>query len=59
MVIPEVSGEFCPGNGVGSSVTSALCIPPIRSEASKATRRIEYFLPVGALSYVEHLVHGL
>jgi hypothetical protein len=53
MVIPELSGEFCPGDGVGSSVSSAICIPPIRSGASKATQCIEYFFPVGALSYVE------
>jgi hypothetical protein len=59
MVIPEMSGEFCLDNGVGSSVSSAVCIPPIRSGASKATRCIEYFLPVGALSYVENLDHGL
>jgi hypothetical protein len=58
MVIPELSGEFCPGDGVGSNVSSAIYIPPIRNGASKATRCIEYFLPVGALSYVEHLVHG-
>jgi hypothetical protein len=59
VVIPELSGEFYSGDGVGSSVISAICIPPIRSGASKATRCIEYFLPIGALSYVEHLVHGL
>jgi hypothetical protein len=59
MVIPELSGEFGLGDGVGSGVSSAISIPPIRSGASKATRCIEYFLPIGALSYVEHLVHRL
>jgi hypothetical protein len=59
MVIPKLSGEFCLGDGVGSSVSSAICIPPILSGANKATRCIEYFLPIGALSYVEHLIHGL
>jgi hypothetical protein len=37
MVIPEVTGEFCPGDGVRSSVSSVVCIPPIRSGASEAT----------------------
>jgi hypothetical protein len=59
MVIPKLSGEFCPGNGVDSGVSSAICIPLIRSGAGKATRCIEYFLPVSTLGYVEHLVHRL
>jgi hypothetical protein len=59
MVISELSGEFCLGDGVGSSVSSTICMPPIRNETSKATRCIEYFLPVSTLGYVEHLVHGL
>jgi hypothetical protein len=59
VVIPELSGQFCLGDGLGSSVSGAICIPPICSGASEATRCIEYFLPIGALSYVKHLVHGL
>jgi hypothetical protein len=58
MVIPKLSGEFCPGNGVGSSVSSTICISPMCSGAGKATRCIEYFLPISTLGYVEHLVHG-
>jgi hypothetical protein len=37
MVIPELSGEFCLSDGVGSSVSGAICMPPIRSETSKTT----------------------
>jgi hypothetical protein len=59
MVIPELSGEFCLGDGVGSSVSSTICIPPIHNGAGKATRCIEYFLSVSTLGYVEHLVHVL
>jgi hypothetical protein len=55
MVIPKLNGEFCLGDGVDSNVSSAICIRPIRSGATKATRCIEYFLPVGALSYVSIL----
>jgi hypothetical protein len=37
MVIPELSGEFCLGDCVDGSMSSAVRIPPIRSGADKAT----------------------
>jgi hypothetical protein len=46
MVIPELSGEFWPGDCVDDSMSSALRIPPIRSGASKTTHCIEHFLSV-------------
>jgi hypothetical protein len=59
MLVPEHGGEFFPRNSVSNSMRCTVCIPPIRGGASEATRSIEYFLPISALGYVEHLFHGL
>jgi hypothetical protein len=59
MVIPELRGEFCLGDCVDGSMSSAVRIPPIRSGTSKTTRCVHHFLSVRALSYVEHLLYKL
>jgi hypothetical protein len=57
MIIPEISGKLCLGDGSG--VSSTIRISPVYSGASEATRCIENFLPIGALSDIKHFLHCL
>jgi hypothetical protein len=54
MIILEMCRELYLTNGVSSSVSSTVGVPPVGNGASEAIQCIENLLPVGALSDVEH-----
>jgi hypothetical protein len=57
MIVSELCGELCPGDIIGSIMSSNVRIPPISIRTIKMTRSIKHLLLVRALGDIQYLLH--